>query len=48
MKCKFDFDFTVGSTEFGLIEAYWNVNLADVVVLLYSAIGLIEAYWNVN
>ena len=32
----------------GLIEAYWNVNVALVSYSSMRCIGLIEAYWNVN
>ena len=32
----------------GLIEAYWNVNHADLFAVEGEQTGLIEAYWNVN
>ena len=33
---------------FGLIEAYWNVNVFLGYCLAAEFVGLIEAYWNVN
>ena len=35
-------------SKIGLIEAYWNVNVALIANNAIPRQGLIEAYWNVN
>ena len=48
LKCKLLLGAGVGVGDGGLIEAYWNVNIADISAGAACTIGLIEAYWNVN